>query len=585
MTGKRPPPPRNVQHAGPAILRTTAVSKRVASRRRMALLATSLVIALAASAGGYVVFGRRSPLPDKALASNMPPATQQPAIRVKAPASRAPVVGTDDARKTAQPSAPPAPAAVEASDTAAESNIKKSKSETDEPLGLVTTQQPQPGLEHAAEPEPIGIVADNPATGLPAEPEKKGLVAKPPLGLPVAPPQGIPAAPPAAIFAERTKPKTPEQLSTLGGSARSQAAVEDGLNWLARHQAYDGHWGADCVGAGPKSRCEPEHPCDGAGQPYEAAQTGLAVLAFQAGGHYYFNDQKYSQTVERGLRWFVEQQSGGWMVGSQNLTASLSIGGSGGFERNFMYEHAIATFALCEACAVALAEGREPEPLYLDAATKAVRCLEHSQHADGGWRYTIDRSEQSDCSVSGWVMLALKTAQEAHIKVDQRVMGRMVSFFRHHRLRARTIYKSTRLQGTDAIVGVGMLVDEFINHQPHSSLVEQGASLLADKAELPWGERDALPECDYYLWYNCTLAMFQAGGSPWERWNKALRDHVIERQLKGDDCQRGSWPPDDRWSNHGGRVYSTALAVLTLEVYYRFQRIAEHRVGNQPPPR
>jgi hypothetical protein len=50
--------------------------------------------------------------------------------------------------------------------------------------------------------------------------------------------------------------------------------------------------------------------------------------------------------------------------------------------------------------------------------------------------------------------------------------------------------------------------------------------------ELPaWnGGRGGQPSSqatDYYLWYNCTMAMFQAGGQPWDRWNNALRDHVV----------------------------------------------------------
>ena len=32
----------------------------------------------------------------------------------------------------------------------------------------------------------------------------------------------------------------------------------------------------------------------------------------------------------------------------------------------------------------------------------------------------------------------------------------------------------------------------------------------------------------------------------------------------------GSWDNSDLWGSYGGRVYTTALATLTLEVYYRF---------------
>ena len=43
---------------------------------------------------------------------------------------------------------------------------------------------------------------------------------------------------------------------------------------------------------------------------------------------------------------------------------------------------------------------------------------------------------------------------------------------------------------------------------------------------------------------------------------------VDEQLANGSD--RGSWDPKDRWGGYGGRVYSTALSTLILEVYYRF---------------
>lgn len=68
--------------------------------------------------------------------------------------------------------------------------------------------------------------------------------------------------------------------------------------------------------------------------------------------------------------------------------------------------------------------------------------------------------------------------------------------------------------------------------------------------------------------------MKTAGGANWDRWNKIVRDMVIDLQKPKDaGCARGSWDPDPRWGQEGGRVYSTALAVLTLEAYYRFAKV------------
>ena len=33
----------------------------------------------------------------------------------------------------------------------------------------------------------------------------------------------------------------------------------------------------------------------------------------------------------------------------------------------------------------------------------------------------------------------------------------------------------------------------------------------------------------------------------------------------------GSWTPDMMWGGYGGRVYSTALSAMCLEVYYRYK--------------
>ncbi|HJT34042.1 MAG TPA: hypothetical protein VJ783_18495, partial [Pirellulales bacterium] len=411
-------------------------------------------------------------------------------------------------------------------------------------------------------------VADEPTEPLADAPGK-------PPDVPEQPELGVVADTPEGLYAARTKPKTAEWLAARGGTAESQKAVEDGLDWLARHQGEEGHWGADCLGStDPNSRCDRSAPCEGPGLPYEIAHTGLALLAFQAAGHYYFNGQKYSGQVARGLDYFVEEQApDGSIVGSQNPSPELMRAGAP-FQRNFMYEHAIGTLALCEACAVALAEGQKPDPRYQRAAQRAVSFIEKEQHRDGGWRYGGDRhalDEKSDCSVSGWVMLALKTAGEAKVHVSPQTISQMTDFFAAHYVHGRTIYQLPSTPGGDAIIGMGMMAVEFFEHKLESPVVQNGAAYLASEADVI---RDRPAISAYYSWCNGTMAMFQAGGEPWNRWNGVIRDHVVSIQVHSQSCDRGSWPPDDQWGLQGGRIYATALAVLTLEVYYRYQRIA-----------
>ena len=76
-------------------------------------------------------------------------------------------------------------------------------------------------------------------------------------------------------------------------------------------------------------------------------------------------------------------------------------------------------------------------------------------------------------------------------------------------------------------------------------------------------------EPNFYYWYYGTLAMFQAGGDAWKQWLKAMESAIVDSQRR-DGCAKGSWDPVGPWGAEGGRVYSTALMVMCLEVYYRY---------------
>lgn len=369
------------------------------------------------------------------------------------------------------------------------------------------------------------------------------------------------------LYAKRTMRDRDQWIANYGGSTVSEAAVNGGLQWLARHQADDGSWSDRCLGAqSPESKCETDAPCTGPGKTYEMAHTGLAILAFQAGGHYYFNNAPYSGAVRAGLDWMVEhQQPDGGLVGSAKVPKDER------YHKHYMYEHGIAAFALTEACAVAAAMGEPPNERYLDAARRAVQFIHDMQHNDGGWRYTDDLTRESDTSVTGWQVLALKTAKEAGIPVTDQCIEQTRKFFAARALgeNGRTGY-TTPHPLTEATTGVGMLARQFLLGEPDAPLVGDAAKYLADYAERKWSDLQARGvDKDFYLWYNCTLAMFQAGGEPWERWNPVVRDTIIELQ-RHDGCARGSWDPSSKWGRMGGRIYTTALAALTLEVYYRY---------------
>ena len=76
----------------------------------------------------------------------------------------------------------------------------------------------------------------------------------------------------------------------------------------------------------------------------------------------------------------------------------------------------------------------------------------------------------------------------------------------------------------------------------------------------------------YYNYY-ATQVMKQTEGKEWKAWNAVMRDQLVNSQDK-DGHQRGSWHiSGDHGSERGGRLYSTAMATMILEVYYRHMPI------------
>ena len=78
-----------------------------------------------------------------------------------------------------------------------------------------------------------------------------------------------------------------------------------------------------------------------------------------------------------------------------------------------------------------------------------------------------------------------------------------------------------------------------------------------------------------YYWYYATLAIFQIGGDLWKKWEQALDTQMVPNQrMEGNYCAfKGSWDPEDPWGPDGGRVYSTAILCMCLEVLYRYDKV------------
>ncbi len=352
---------------------------------------------------------------------------------------------------------------------------------------------------------------------------------------------------------------------TPGGSGgKISITIEAGLDWLAEHQHPDGYWDVDQYHA--VNVADKHGAIDGEGiASQDVGITALALLAFLGDGHSTrSSESKYRDTVLRGFRWLCAQQD----------QDSGLIGEAVG--HGYVYDHAIAALALAENCYLS------KSPFHKQQAQKAMNFIARARAPYGGWRYDVPSDGDTDTSITGWMIFALKAGQEAGLKIDREGYagalqwldevsdpntGRAGYTDRGGRS-SRTDYNADyAVEETEAMTGVALLTRIFLGQTPDETpIMERHADLML--RSLPeWDKKGH--KVDMYYWYYATYAMYQMGGNHWRKWKAAMEPSVLANQRKDGDYL-GSWDPVGPWGYQGGRVYSTATMVLTLEVYYRY---------------
>ena len=353
-------------------------------------------------------------------------------------------------------------------------------------------------------------------------------------------------------------------LRAAGGSGTEQA-LKDGLEWLRAHQNPEGFWDCDeymteCGKIGSTT-------CEGPGNPaQDVGVTALALLAFLGDGNT-TNEGPYRNVVSQAVGWLKKQQDGD--TGLFGDTTS----------HDFIYGHSIATLAVCEAYYFSRS------PLLKSTAQNAVNYILRARNPYGAWRYDVPPIGDNDTSVTGWMVFALASAKDAGLKIDPAAFegalswidevsdpatGR-VGYNAFGQLSSRTPANEhyPREKG-EAMTAVALLCRFFLGQDPdNTDMMKRHADLML--RVLPRWEEDTFG-CDMYYWYYGSYAMFQMGDPYWKKWNEAMKDAILPSQSKDGD-EKGSWDPVGPWGYSGGRVYSTALMTLCLEVYFRYAKV------------
>ena len=346
-----------------------------------------------------------------------------------------------------------------------------------------------------------------------------------------------------------------------GGTDASEEAVEKALIWLASVQEEDGSWDASKHGSGKIGIDEDGIDRLKAGLNADAGVTGLTVLAFLGAG-YTPDEGKYAKTVGKAIDWLISQQrEDGYLGGDATRYAG-------------MYCHGMASYALAESY------GMQSERVVNDKLEKAlIKAINFTvgmqNQEDGGWRYLSEWT--GDMSMFGWQMMALKSAEIAGLTVPEPAKKLMVKFLVDRSLGDKkglaAYHPEYGSEITPAMTAEALFCKQMLGISRENPASIEAAEYLLNAKNLP---RQSNP--NLYYWYYGTLAMYQFGGEEWDQWNQVLRELLTESQEKKGNFA-GSWNPEGPWGGYGGRIYSTAIATLSLEVYYRFLPL--YRIGDK----
>ncbi len=344
----------------------------------------------------------------------------------------------------------------------------------------------------------------------------------------------------------------------------TEAAIELGLVFLARHQLPEGNWSLQGFDDATNSVSADERKFM---LISDTGASALAILAFQGGG-YTHREHQYKDIVRKGLDYLVlNQKENGDLFVPLDDRSNQSV---------WLYSHALGTIALCEAY------GMTGDPALKDPAQKAINFIIAAQNKDlGGWRYAPGVG--TDTSVTGWMMMALKSGELANLEVPTDSYAKISKWltvsqgpagepyiFRYNPYAPDTAQQRHGRLPSKTMSAVGLLMRLYTGWEKSNPNMVDGAKYLAQHYPQIGTARD--PQRDTYYWYYATQVMCHMEGNYWETWKKQLFPLLRDTQLQSGPWA-GSWNPrgavPDRWGLHAGRLYVTTMNLLSLEVEYR----------------
>ena len=413
-----------------------------------------------------------------------------------------------------------------------------------------------------------------------------------------------------ALLAHRVGRAKSKALKKNGGDAATEATVRKGLIWLLRNQEIDGRW--NCLKHTPYFGWSPLPIFTNESELVDASVTGLALLSFLGTGATH-QSGAYREVIRNGLEYLINCQDAQGLINFEkehkHTPRCLPHGPDHGVLPR-RYNHNIGMLTLVEAYALT------KDPWLKPVAQKALDHAKNFRDPAYGWSFYL---EPTDIATSVFYITALLVAREgtdlkvnqAEIKQARHYLTRLthdVSGRIHHlsgppycfggydsmatAMFCRLLLKRLtleRMKNTDQIQKNS--ADHLTKHPPvweshyQAPVPPDEAALMGRQVglvDLLSVEDDILNQ---WYWYYATLAFLNFESSPpkdgsasgtnaqpnnyWTKWNPQMKNILLQHQRRG-GLQDGSWDPVGVWATVGGRVYSTAFAIMTLEAYYSY---------------
>jgi hypothetical protein len=224
----------------------------------------------------------------------------------------------------------------------------------------------------------------------------------------------------------------------------------------------------------------------------------------------------------------------------------------GDLQEGTMYAQGLSAMTLCEAYAMTGDQNLGGK------AQKAIDFICEAQHPRGGWRY--NPGQPGDTTVTGWQIMALKSARLVRLSIPSPIIERSKGYLDGVQDGGGSYYGYQRPNKEPACTAVGLLCRMYLGWRRDDPRLVRGVKYLSNLGPSP---------NDMYFNFYATQVLCHHDGNEWPGWNKRMRDFLVAKQATTGH-EKGSWYFPDRHGTIGGRLYTTAMCVMILEVYYRY---------------